>query len=414
MEGAPGRIRTLDLIRGVAVLGILAVNITGFAGPIGATRSPHIPAPGSAVDEAAFALMLLVFEGKMRMLFCMLFGASLVLFVDRTDAQGRGGDALQLRRLGWLALFGMAHYLLLWWGDILFAYAAIGLVVLALHRRPLLHLGVLALMVFSVWTLTALAATVGDAAAAEQLHRGTATAAQMSDHAAALADSLKNAAADLGMMHASYSQQFAHRLVEHPLWLPNMALNNLWELLPLMLIGVIFQRSGFFAGEWPRPLVLRMVRSGILGGGLLSLAVIGWAWWRHFDPVHVGEVVAVWSAAPHLLMATGYAAALVLLAPRLLHTRLGRRIEATGRMAFSNYLGTTVVMTAMFSGWGLNLAGTVPESRMGWFVLLGWTLMLGWSQPWLRRFRQGPLEWAWRCLTEWRRLPLRRADQSRL
>lgn len=111
---------------------------------------------------------------------------------------------------------------------------------------------------------------------------------------------------------------------------------------------------------------------------------------------------------PHLATALGYAALLVLAAPRVLETRLGQRIEAAGRMAFSNYLGTTLVMCAIFHGWGLGLFGRYGAAGRWPFVLLGWALMLGWSGPWLKRYRQGPLEWVWRNLAEWQLLPNRR------
>ena len=118
--------------------------------------------------------------------------------------------------------------------------------------------------------------------------------------------------------------------------------------------------------------------------------------------------LAYWLAVPHLLMALGYAAILLLAAPHLIGTVPGQRLVAAGRMAFSNYLGMTVVMTALFYGWGLDLFGKVPP-RWHWpFVVGGWVLMLGWSRPWLARFRQGPLEWAWRSLTWCRIMPLRR------
>ena len=120
---AQGRIATLDLIRGLAVMGILAINIAGFAGPTAAIYAPHVTSPGSAPDDVVFALALLVFEGKMRALFSMLFGASLLLFVEKAEARGQSGASLQLRRLCWLALFGYLHFLLFWWGDILFLYA---------------------------------------------------------------------------------------------------------------------------------------------------------------------------------------------------------------------------------------------------------------------------------------------------
>src|SRR5690606_35962840 len=98
---------------------------------------------------------------------------------------------------------------------------------------------------------------------------------------------------------------------------------------------------------------------------------------------------------------------------RIAATALGRRLVAAGRMAFSNYIGTTVLMTAIFYGWGLGLAGTVGHAEQLAFVLLGWVFMLSWSKPWLARFRQGPLEWLWRSLAERRILPMRRSMTNR-
>ncbi len=130
----PDRIESLDLIRGVAVLGILAINIGGFAGPSVESISPNYMGPVSPADEWTFAAMFLLFEGKMRALFTLLFGASLLLFIERSEAAGRPGLALQLRRLLWLGLFGYLHYLLFWWGDILFYYALAGLLALPFCR----------------------------------------------------------------------------------------------------------------------------------------------------------------------------------------------------------------------------------------------------------------------------------------
>ena len=111
---------------------------------------------------------------------------------------------------------------------------------------------------------------------------------------------------------------------------------------------------------------------------------------------------------PHLAMALGYAALLVLAAPRLLRSVPGQMLEAAGRMAFSNYLGTSLVMSALCSGWGLGLFGQFGAAQRWTLVLLVWAMILAWSQPWLARYRQGPLEWAWRSLTEWKWLALRR------
>ena len=109
------------------------------------------------------------------------------------------------------------------------------------------------------------------------------------------------------------------------------------------------------------------------------------------------------------MSALGYAALLMLAAPLVIRSWIGQRLIAAGRMAFSNYIGTSLVMCGIFYGWGLGRFGQAGAAEHWLFVVLGWALMLAWSAPWLAHFRQGPLEWLWRSLTEWRRLPLRRA-----
>ena len=147
----PTRIRTLDLIRGVAVLGILAVNVAGFAAPDSAVFSPDMPRPGVWQDHAAYLVTFILFEGKMRALFSMLFGASLLLFVQRADAAGRDGARLQTRRLAWLLLFGYLHFALIWDGDILFLYAAIGFAALAVRNWRPVQLVTAAALILALW-----------------------------------------------------------------------------------------------------------------------------------------------------------------------------------------------------------------------------------------------------------------------
>jgi len=186
-----------------------------------------------------------------------------------------------------------------------------------------------------------------------------------------------------------------------------VALGALGETVPLMLIGFVLCQWGFFT-RWPRAWLVAAVLGGIGVGGALSAGFAWWAWAHGFP--YRSMVVAINHALgfPHLFMALGYAAALVMAAPALLASWPGRRLVAAGRMAFSNYIATTIVMTGLFYGWGLGLMGQVPASALPLFVLLGWALMLGWSTPWLARFRQGPLEWLWRSLVEGRRAAFRR------
>ena len=109
-----------------------------------------------------------------------------------------------------------------------------------------------------------------------------------------------------------------------------------------------------------------------------------------------------------LPMIFGYLALLVVFAEAILRSGIGQRIAAAGRAAFTNYLGASILAAIIFQGWGLGLFGQFDKVERLGFVLLFWVIMLLWSKPWLERFRFGPLEWAWRCLTYWQLFPIRR------
>jgi len=403
----PDRIRTLDLIRGVAVLGILAVNIASFAAPAAATYSPNLPDPGSVADNWAFAFNLVFFEGKMRALFSILFGASLLLFIERREEQGRDGLGLQVRRLMWLALIGWLHFVLFWDGDVLFVYACIGLGVLFMRRTPPGQLVVLALPLFLFWQAWGIAMWAPSVALEQQVAAGSASSQQRSDYAAMAAEKRREDRADVSTTLSSYSHEVRSRQADHPAY-PLAVLSTIWgETITYVMIGMALLGSGFFAGGWSRRSLALLGFGGTAAGLAVTLAFTAWAQPRGYPEMamHLGIGFAL--SLPHLLAALGYAALLVLAAPRLLASWLGQWIEAAGRMAFSNYLGTTFVMCAIFYGWGLGLFGQYGAAALWQFVLLGWALMLGWSKPWLAHFRQGPLEWLWRSLTEWRMLPIR-------
>ena len=171
MTESTTRISALDLIRGLAVLGILAINVANFAAPSSAAFSPDLPHPGTAglwANHAAYLATLVLFEGKMRALFSVLFGASLLLFVERADATGRDGARLQARRLAWLLLFGYLHFALIWDGDILFLYAAMGFIALALRKwqpRQWVTAAALTLALWQVWGAGQWLPSVADEAA---------------------------------------------------------------------------------------------------------------------------------------------------------------------------------------------------------------------------------------------------------
>lgn len=385
-------------MRGIAVLGILAINITGFWGPTLASFSPALPSVETGA-EGWFALSFLLFEGKMRALFTLLFGASMMLFIEAVERRGLNGDALQIRRLFWLALFGYAHYLLLWWGDILFPYALCGLGALALRRLPPAVLAAIAIVVFcAAHGLDGIGDMAG-IAAEQRVLSGHGTPAEQAEQAAMMARIAQSMADDTQILNAGFLEAIRLRTALAPFLPFRIALATATETLPLMLAGIALFRSGFFTGAWSRRAIIGMAVAGIGIGGMLTMPMLWWIWTHHFPPRAMLGVMDHIAAIPRAIMALGYLAAFMLCWPGASRHPLARRLAAAGRCAFTNYLGTTVLMSALFSGWGLGLGPELARLWLPAFVVLGWVAMLAWPAWWLARFRQGPMEAAWRRLT---------------
>jgi len=395
--GAPnGRIVSLDLIRGIAILGILAVNIAGFAGPMDATVSPAWNGAPTPADEASFLATFIVFEGKMRGLLSLLFGASIVLLVESTEARGRSGDIAQLKRLIWLAVIGYLHFIVLWWGDILFTYAFAGFFALLLRHLPVKVMLPLALFTFAVWHGGGMAGSANAVLADLRYAAGASPPAEASRIEQERKALQVSAEAELRREGGAWSELATYKLTEQARFPIVGALIGLGETLPMMLIGMVLYRSGFFTGGWPRR------RSMLLSGGTLvfglagTLVLAAMAGASGYAPATMSAIIVYWAAVPHLAMTIGYAALLTAAARRLSGGRLTRRIEAVGRMALSNYLGCTLVFTTLFYGWGIGLIGQVPARWHFAFVLAGWIAMLTLSPWWQARFGQGPVERIWR------------------
>lgn len=398
MSGAPDRVASLDLIRGVAVLGILAVNIAGFAGPSAGAYTPNLPHAGTWLDHAAFAVIFVLFEGKMRALFSILFGASLLLFVEHKDENGEDGQTLQLRRLGWLAVFGYLHFLLLWWGDILFLYAVAGVAVLALRQLPSPALLCAALIAFCAWQGDGVFGDLPIVRAEIAAAHGKVDPAQARMLEEARQQHRTQIARETREYRSDFGAQVVERLNDRPLYPFRAAIFSLGETIPYMILGLVLLRSGFFSGGWRRRSLWIVAIGGLAGGGAATGLFAAWAWHHGFPVEAMGLAINYGLGFPHVAMAVGYAALLALAAPRLLATAPGRAFRAAGQVALSNYLGTSLLMGAIFYGWGLDRFGHYGRFWMSAFVLLGWAVMLAWSKPWLDRFRIGPMESLWRKL----------------
>lgn len=403
------RIETLDFIRGLAVMGILAANIVAFGQPMEAYMYPaafqtDAGDPGGWMWIAQFTLI----DGKMRGLFTLLFGAGLYLFMEKAWARG-ATRRLQAWRLAILMLFGMIHFFFIWAGDILFYYALFGFVALACLRwsvKTQLWVGLggymLGVLVYVGLIMPWLIVDTPFGESSPDMLETRASMIAEIDGTLARSE-VPNAAIAAG----DYAGLVTHRITEQ--WNEPL-LNALlfgFETLPLMLIGMALYRMGFFGGGFDRAALLRWGWAGVIAGGLAHLAIglIVQASGFSYYATLAGFVGM--SPLPRLWMVLGMAALMVVYAPSA-SGWLGERVRAAGRAAFTNYLGTSVLMMFMFHGWALGLFGQLNRPQLYIVVALAWVIMLAWSKPWLDHYRYGPLEWFWRCLTYRKVFPLRK------
>jgi uncharacterized protein len=180
------------------------------------------------------------------------------------------------------------------------------------------------------------------------------------------------------------------------------------ETLPLMMIGMAMQKNGFLTGHWERTDYQRWARKMMIPGLLLSSLAGFMVVMADYDRITAIAAFFIWSAVPRLMLTIGYAAVLMLMISYHAQSGFIARVAAAGQVAFTNYLGTSIVMTSIFYGYGLGLFGHVGRIASWAFVIGAWLMILLWSKPWLARFRYGPLEWLWRSLARMKVQPLLR------
>ncbi len=397
------RFETLDAVRGFAVLGILLMNIVSMGLPGYAYIDPTYWGAEGPADYAMWAVMYVLADGKMRALFTMLFGASMVLIAERAAARPGGMSPAEThyRRIFWLFVFGMIHAWAFWYGDILVQYAIGGVFMFAVWRwrpRALLILSAAMMLVqlglnyghhYDLATTRAAATAPGATAEARQAWVDT-LAQEVPDRAAGAAELMLYR--DGGVADA-FEARKPMTLLFQTLFLPL----SMPEIFAFMALGMALFRTGFLTGQWSRRGYWTVIGIGYVVAVPLMALVARTIAAADWDPV----VIPLTDSAGFVLrpfIALAHAAAVILFVQSGAARWLAERLAAAGRMAFSNYLGTTLLTTTFFYGYGLGQFGAFSRAELYLVVLGVWALILLWSKPWLDRFHHGPLEWVWRRL----------------
>jgi uncharacterized protein len=394
------RVEALDLLRGFALLGILAMNIRAMAAPFGAYVTPFAFFEYDGASRWGYIFTSIVFDLKMMGLFSMLFGAGVLLYAGKTAEGSPHPGALWFRRMFWLLLIGLVHAYLIWEGDILVPYALCGILVLWWVRRWSARALATAAIVFLMIGATSLVVQgwfwdrMAEVDRAEQL--------------AIMSPTPEQARAQLEVMRGSFAQIVADRapfvLVAQTFF---FLMFFLWRCGGMMLLGMALYKAGFLEGRWSaRTYATVAMLCLAIGLSMAAIGVSGLERVRFAMPQR--STAEVWNYVGAVFASIGYAAALLLLIRQEAVAGFRRRLAAVGQMALSNYLFQSVATAIIFLGWGFGLAGRFDYAQQLLVVVAIWIIQLLITPVWLAHFRFGPAEWVWRSLTYWRRQPFRR------
>ncbi|MDQ3246516.1 MAG: DUF418 domain-containing protein [Pseudomonadota bacterium] len=401
------RLISLDVIRGIAVMGIFSVNVVGMAMIQIAYFYPPAFGFESLFDRLMWLINFLLIDGKMRSLFSMLFGASMLLVINRAVRSGRPWWRTHYPRMAVLLALGYLHFALLWWGDILTHYAAVGMVAALLWRlraETLLMLSVLGFVLFAVPGITS------SSQQSAEYHQSQAPDAP-AELRARWAERVKDVKPDAATIaqdraeHRSIATRF-NAVISDP-WSCPLDLGPLWiETMALMLLGMAGYKSGFLTGEW-QDHSYRGIAAICLGIAFTAYATLAFIAWRaDFAPLEFMFASRIASPPFRPVAAIGYAALFILLFRN--PGKLRERFAAIGRTAFSNYIGCTIIGTMIFYGFAGDFYARLSRGEAWLLVPPVWLLMLAWSKPWLDRFNYGPLEWLWRSAARMELQPMRK------
>jgi uncharacterized protein len=417
------RLVSLDALRGVAILGILVMNIYMFAMPFVGYMNPLAFGGTEPINVGTWMFTHILFDQKFLTIFAMLFGAGIVLVSERSEARGASPAAIFYRRQFWLVVIGMIHGYLIWLGDILFMYALIGMLAYLFRRRSVKTLLIVAACILPVTLLFNLGnAKYAEMAIAEvdEIVALQEAGEEISDEQQTTLDEWEkqrpflaptdaDIQAELEAYLASYPEILAYRVPMVATMQVFMVLMfGLWRVGALMLAGMALMKLGVLSGERSNRFYRNMILVGYLVGIPLTAFSASDLYAHEFSTFHQMRLGGLANYVGSVVVALGHIGLVMLLVKTNAISRVMARFAAVGRMALTNYLMHSVILTTVFYGYGLGLYGSVPRAAQMLFVVAVVGFQLWYSPIWLQRYRFGPVEWLWRSVSYWHWQPMRK------
>ncbi len=418
------RIRSLDVLRGVALLGILLMNIAGFGLVFMAYVDPTVQGGAEGKDLFVWIVNNMLFEGTMRALFSMLFGVGMVLMTSRMIGRGGGLEVADIyyRRTIWLLIFGIIHgYLILWFGDILFAYGLWGLFLFPFRntkpRKLLIAVVILTLIGVALQYVkyemnneylaqyTAAQSYTNEEDIPEDIMEGKKAWEAIT---AELKPDEKSVQKQTESMHQGYFDLVVYLAPVNRMMQSTFNYDyNPWDVLAMMLLGMALFKWGVITAQLKMKSYLLMILIGYGIGLPVNYYETNLLLESDFSIPAFFESGLTYPFG-RIAMAMGHIGIVMIFCKMNILLFLRNSLAAVGRMALTNYIMHSVICGFIFTGIGLSWFGKLQRHELYYVVLGIWIFQLVVSPIWLKYYRFGPLEWLWRSLTYKKRQPFKR------
>ncbi|MCO6359287.1 DUF418 domain-containing protein [Roseivirga pacifica] len=393
------RVATIDILRGVAVLGMLAMTIQSFAMPMSAYLNPSTYERLSGNDLYVWLVSHVFADQKFLGIFSLLFGASIIMLSQKAQKEHLRSTDLQYKRFVYLGLLGLIHAYLVWYGDVLFMYAVCGLLMFIFRNKRTavqLRAGIIFLAIGSAISLL-----LGYSVALWEPGEYEVRRAQIWDQPAqVMADEIEG-------YHSNWERQILTRAPQaFRLQTSEFLLRYFWKISGMILIGMALYKRRVFKGKHSKKYYLKMIIYGmgiglpLVAGGVFIDFLFNWDYRISY---FFTSQLNYWGS---VLMSLGYVGIIVLFCKASTRSFLAKRLADVGRMSLSNYLLQSILCGFIFYGHGFNLFGDLDRSAQAVFVLAIWVVNIVFSSIWLKYFQFGPFEWVWRSLTYGKVQPL--------
>ena len=426
------RISIIDSLRGIALLGILLMNIPFFAYPVIQARNPMIANEMGTINFDVWYFVEGVLDGTQRALFSMLFGCGVLVFTTRLEKRVSGTlpAELFLRRQLWLLVFGLINaFVLLWSGDILYHYAILGIVLFAFRRMKPSYLIIAAIVCLALQTAREnrnfyhekSKIEKGELVAAIDTTKTKLTKKQKGEleemngfkNNQKLEKKQEKAKESIDAVRGSYAELYDHNSTESVWMETDLLYFNPWDILIFMFLGLAFFKLGLIQGEHPLKTYLLMAVLGLGIGLLLS--------YFRFKPLielkfnffdYVKGASFTLYEIPRTFRSVGIFGLIMVLYKTGWFKWLFALVRPVGQMAFTNYLMQSLICGIIFYGIGFGLYGQLQRYELYYFVGGIWIFQIIISHIWLRYYRFGPMEWVWRSLTYWKLQPFKKSNAA--